>query len=178
MHPPLEEPKAYSQLFERTHLVVFRFLFGLLGGPREEVEDLAAETYLRAWKARSRFQGDDDAALRWLLQIARNLAIDTYRRRKSRGTAIDLDAAAEYLDLGDDTLGPEAIIASRESFRKLWQLIQELPAEQREIVVLRYILGWAVKDIGLYLNIPENTVSVKIRRILGRLRKAWEDVDR
>jgi DNA-directed RNA polymerase specialized sigma24 family protein len=45
--------------------------------------------------------------------------------------------------------------------------------EQREILVLRYVLGWPVKRIGEYLGILENTVSVSIRRSLQRLRDRW-----
>src|SRR5689334_4070515 len=72
---------SFAHLYETTHLFVFRYVYGLSGGPAEEAEDLTAETYARAWKTSSHFRGDERAALGWLLRIARNLAIDLARRR-------------------------------------------------------------------------------------------------
>lgn len=55
---PLAAPSAFRKLYERNRLPVFRYVYGLTGGPQEEAEDLTAETFLRAWKARHDFQGD------------------------------------------------------------------------------------------------------------------------
>src|SRR5512147_2572094 len=60
---------AFTRLYDDTHLIVFRYLYGLSGGPLQEVEDLTAETYARAWKTRQSFIGDKQAALGWLLRI-------------------------------------------------------------------------------------------------------------
>jgi len=60
---PLGTPASFSDFYERTHLPVFRYLYGLTGGPQEDVEDLTAEAFTRAWRARRNFQGDADAAL-------------------------------------------------------------------------------------------------------------------
>ena len=81
---PLQSVEAFDQLYQSTHLIIFRYIYGLHGGSQEDVEDLTANTFTRAWKARSRFNGDPSAAIGWLLKIARNLVIDDYRRRKIR----------------------------------------------------------------------------------------------
>jgi len=91
-HAPLAEAEAFAELYQRTHLVVFRYIYGLNGGPQQEVEDLTAETFIRAWKARQRFDGGEKAALSWLLRIARNLVIDAHRRTKVRGVEANLVA--------------------------------------------------------------------------------------
>jgi RNA polymerase sigma factor (sigma-70 family) len=90
----------FAQFYEKTHLRVFRFIFGLHGGPAEEIEDLTADTYMRAWKSRCSFTGGESAATGWLFQIARNLVIDSHRRRKFREQAIEID---EY-----STIAPSA----------------------------------------------------------------------
>ena len=92
-HTPLAEAEAFAELYQRTHLVVFRFIYALTGGPQQEVEDLTADTFIRAWKARHRFEGDQEAALSWLLRIARNLVIDSHRRTKVRGVETNLEDA-------------------------------------------------------------------------------------
>ncbi len=166
---PLENAQAFSQFYERSHLILFRYIFGLHGGPQEDVEDLAAEAFIRAWRARRRFQGSERAALGWLLHIARNLVIDTHRRRKTRGEPDSIDNVVVCAP--DAT--PEEQTAIHEQSRVLWAVLQTLPAEKREMLVLRYMLGWRVKDIAQHLGMTENTVSVNIRRILARLRRDW-----
>src|SRR4030065_2868647 len=81
--PPLQDPETFSNLFASTQIIIFRFIYGMHGGPVEEVEDLTCDTYMRAWKGRSGFIGDDHDALCWLFTIARRLVIDAHRRRKS-----------------------------------------------------------------------------------------------
>jgi len=160
---------AFTRLYEETHLIVFRYLYGLSGGPLEEAEDLTAETYTRAWKTCQHINSDQQATLGWLLRIARNLAIDLSRRRKVRNT--DEGAAVELL--ADPDLTPEMDIITREQITILWHMLDTLSEEVREILVLRYILGWQVKQISQYLGINENNVSVTIHRTLKSLQRDW-----
>jgi RNA polymerase sigma-70 factor (ECF subfamily) len=161
--------EAFTRLYERTYLIVFRYVYGLSGGPVQEVEDLTAETYERAWKRRGRFQGDEQAALGWLLRIARNLAIDLSRRRKVR----DVDESLQIELLVDPNVLPEINVIARQQIEILWRLLGTLPEDVREMIVLRYMLGWQVKEVGRYLKMHENNVSVTIRRALKSLQSEW-----
>jgi RNA polymerase sigma-70 factor (ECF subfamily) len=165
----LRSAEAFQQFYTRSHLMVFRFIYGLHGGPGDEVEDLTAETFERAWKARRRFSGSEKAALGWLLKIARNLVIDAHRRQKTRGFSQDIEKTI----IPADELDPEKQLLVREQVKTLWLLLDGLSEQQREILVLRYILGWQVQDIGSHLEMKENTVSVTIRRAIKRLRREW-----
>lgn len=167
---PLDDPEAFNALYEQTYRSVFRYLFGLHGGPLEDVEDLTAETFTRAWKARRRFQGDPQTGgIAWLLGIARRLVIDTYRRSQAR---IQPDVV-EWEEIPQFEPPPESLVMLGEQNETLWTLLQSLPAEQREMLTLRYLLDWRVCQISDYLGIAENTVSVTIRRSLERLQRAW-----
>jgi RNA polymerase sigma-70 factor (ECF subfamily) len=174
-HPPLQDPEAFSHLYARTQLIIFRYVYGMHGGPIEEVEDITCDVYMHAWKGRGRFLGDDHDALCWLFTIAHHLVIDAHRytkvHRDSSGLSLD-DAAAEWLTLSTDAL-PEEQVSSREQFKHLWRLLQSLPDEKREVVVLRYMLGWRVKEIAQYIHKEENTVSANIRRCLQQIRDEW-----
>jgi RNA polymerase sigma-70 factor (ECF subfamily) len=150
-------------------MIVFRFIYGLHGGPVEEVEDLTAETFLRAWKSRHQFNGSETAGLGWLLKIARNLVIDYHRCQKNRGFSEDIDQHIVQSNLQN----PEEQAMAREQIKILWSLLQTLSNIQREILVLRYILGWRVQEIGEHLDMKENTVSVYISRAIKRLRHEW-----
>ena len=170
-HTPLAEAEAFAELYQRTHLVVFRYIYALTGGPQQEVEDLTADTFIRAWKARHRFEGDQKAALSWLLRIARNLVIDSHRRTKVRGVETNLKDA---LLIAPDA-SPEEQVTRQEQFNALWIIISTLPPQHREMIVLRYVLGWPVKRIAAHLNMLENTTSVNLRRILQRMQRDWPD---
>jgi RNA polymerase sigma-70 factor (ECF subfamily) len=158
--------EAFSGLYERTHLIVFRYIYALHGEPQEDVEDLWLETYFRAWRSRQRFTGDDDAALGWLLRIARNLVIDQQRRHRRRPVEALLDAERHPAPADDQ---PENRLMQAEQMRALWAALSTLPDQQREMVVLRYVVGWRVTEIARHLNMAENTVTVALRRALKKL---------
>ena len=169
--PSLATTDIFTRLYEDTYLIVFRYIYGLSGGPLQEVEDLTAETYTRAWKTRQRFNGDEGAALGWLLRIARNLVIDLSRRSKIRA----IDESVPMESLIDPNVIPEMDVVTSEQIAILWKMLNTLSEEVREMLVLRYILDWQVKQVAHYLEMNENTVSVAIRRALKSLQRDWPD---
>jgi RNA polymerase sigma factor (sigma-70 family) len=75
----------------------------------------------------------------------------------------------EDVELADSDLSPEQRLIENERWKQLQVVVQTLSEQQREIVVLRYVLGWKVKRIATHLGMAENTVSVTLRRIIQRL---------
>lgn len=159
----------FEGMYEQNRLSVFRYIYGLTGGPQEAVEDLTAETFLRAWKARHRYEGNVEAAIGWLIRIAKRLVIDEYRRTLQ--TTRHLTAAPVAVSM------PEQVAMADEQKDFLFALLAGLSEEQRELIVLRYILGWRVTDIALYVGATENNISVMIHRTLSRLREKWAEAD-
>lgn len=167
--PALVEPEAFAAWYEATHLSVFRYVYAIGGGPREMAEDLTAEAFLRAWKARWSLRGNATAATGWILRIARNCVMDDLRRQKRRP-----EAGLEDLGLGPTgERAPETQAIANEDLRRAWRLLQTHSVESREIVILRHILGWRVKDIAEHVGLPENAVSVNLHRSLERIRQQW-----
>lgn len=166
---PLDSAAGFSQLYKEKHLLVFRHIYGLSGGPTTLVEDLTAETFVRAWHARKKFSGDSGAATGWLLRIARNLVIDQRRNRVEQQTIL-MDEGLERLP-GSGLPEDELIFAEQQAI--LIALLQELPPQKREMITLRYLLGWQVKEIASYFDMPENTVTVNIKRSLEQMRRRW-----
>lgn len=166
---PIASAENFKTLYEQNRLPIFRYIYGLTGGPQDDVEDLTAETFLRAWKARYRFEGDDASATGWLIRIAKRLVIDEYRRANTASRSLPLDPPAEPV--------PEQSALDEEQRRHLFSLLKDLPDEQREIITLRYLLGWRVSDISRHIGATENNVSVTIHRTLVRLREKWIQID-
>lgn len=165
----ISSPAAFSQLYESARLPVFRYIFGLTGGPQAEVEDLVAETFIRAWKARHGFEGEAQAAVGWLIRIARRLVIDDYRRAAVRRTH---KPPAD--DPSPDSL-PEQNALISEQRKRLITLLADLRDEPREILTMRYMLGWKVGEIASHLDLTEDNVSVTIHRTLASLREMWAE---
>jgi len=166
----LTQRGVFSQLFSQVNVQVYRYLYGLTGWPPEEVDDLVAETFARAWSARASFQGDFNAAMHWLLAIARNQVIDVYRRRKTAGMPEMLEDVEE---LPAPDADPETQALFGEQRLALWRLLQSLPDEAREILVLRYMLDRPVGDIAAYLGKKETAVSMAIHRALRHMQQSW-----
>jgi RNA polymerase sigma-70 factor (ECF subfamily) len=166
---PIANPTQFREVYERDRVSVFRYIYGLTGGPQAEVEDLTAETFLRAWKARHRFEGKTDTVIGWLIRIAKRLVIDDYRRSLQATRKLVTETQAEST--------PEQIAIVDEQREFLFTLLAHLPDEQREIITLRYLLGWRVNDIAEHLDMTENNVSVTIHRTLSKLRERWTQAD-
>jgi RNA polymerase sigma-70 factor, ECF subfamily len=166
---PIASRASFRDMYEVNHLPLFRYIYGLTGGPEEDVQDLVAETFLRAWKARHRFNRDVDSAIGWLIRIAKRLVIDEYRHSRQKTRIFSIEHTADPM--------PEQLAITSEQKSILRHLLADLTDEQREIIVLRYMLSWRVSDIALHIAMTENNVSVTIHRTLSKLREKWIELD-
>ena len=153
-------------MYELNRRSVFRYIYSTSVWITDDVEDLTAETFMRAWRARHTFEGDSDSAIGWLIGIAKRLIIDAYRRKVVRKTAsLHSDIKAE------NSTEEESVLAQQKE--ELLKLLKKLPDDQREILVLRYVLNWKVNQIAARMGLSENHVSVIIHRTLADLRAQW-----
>jgi len=118
-----------------------------------------------------------DALFRtWLFRIARNVAFDRLRRDKLvEFVALDEDAV-----IPDSEAGPEAIAETAQRYRMLEVALAYLPAEQREILLLREIEQMSYDEIAQVLDLPAGTVKSRIARaraaLLARMQSQMESL--
>lgn len=161
---PLESNESFTQFYENTHINTYRYVMACCGGVENLAEDITAEAYLRGWKNRKTFSGNEDAALGWILTIARHLIVDNYRSNMISPAEMDnLDS------IEDERPDSETILVTKELTGQVIKALLSLRVNHREMLVLRYVLGWRVTRIAEYLEMPENTVSVSIHRALNHL---------
>ncbi|RMH45059.1 MAG: RNA polymerase sigma factor [Deltaproteobacteria bacterium] len=172
--------RAFELLLERHRRPVFNFILRFVGS-RETAEDLLQEAFLRVIKGAARYERQAKFTT-WLYTIARNLCVDHSRRMKHR-KAPSLDAPLKaggdggtLLDvLADDQIPSDRRAASSELRAKLHAAIARLSDEQREVFLMREMLGLPFKEIAAVVGVPENTVKSRMRYALEKLRLELED---
>lgn len=143
---------------------VFRLAYLLLGDA-DDAEDIAQETFLRAWNHLKRF--DETRPLRpWLLSIAANLSRN---RRRSAGRYVSALMRA-FREQPKASLLDE-ISAQKTEANQLWRAVQHLDMPDQQIVYLRYFLDLPVSETAEVLQIAEGTVKSRLSRALEKLRK-------
>jgi RNA polymerase sigma-70 factor (ECF subfamily) len=153
---------AWEALMRVHQEPVFRLAYLLLGDP-DEAEDIAQETFLRAYKALRRF--DTDRPLRpWLLRIASNLA---HNRHRSLGRY--LGALSRFAQQDPDRIKPTTIQPKDDS-QALWQAVKQMAKPFQEVIYLRYFLVMSESEMADTLGIPTGTVKSRLHRALSKLR--------
>jgi RNA polymerase sigma-70 factor (ECF subfamily) len=164
-----QDPIAFRAFVVRYERAVFALLSRMLGrGPH--VEDLAQETFLRAFRALPDF--DPAGAARpstWLLTIAMRLALDAKKRRTVPTTVLDDGAFVA----GGTT--PESERARRELGRAIERAAGELPDDQRAAFVLAELHGFSLAEVGAALEVPEATAKTKVFRAREKMRARLDD---
>jgi RNA polymerase sigma-70 factor (ECF subfamily) len=153
---------AWEDLIRAHQEPVFRLAYLLLGDP-DEAEDVAQETFLRAYKSLRRF--DTDRPLRpWLLRIASNLA---HNRHRSIGRY--LAALTRFAQQDPEGIKSTTIQMEDES-QALWQAMKKLTMPFQKVVYLRYFLDMSESEMAETLEVPAGTVKSRLHRALSKLR--------
>jgi RNA polymerase sigma-70 factor (ECF subfamily) len=168
----LEEPDAFSALFERHFAPVHRWLHRRVGG--QLAEDLAAETFTRAFDRRGRFDTTRADAAPWLFGIANNLVHDHRRSelRRLRALARTQAAAGMAEDLATRAA---ARVDAAASGPALAAALAGLREQERDVVLL---VAWAAleyDDVARALGVPVGTVRSRLHRARRALRAALND---
>jgi RNA polymerase sigma-70 factor, ECF subfamily len=163
-HATHGDASAWEPLVLQHQEAVFRLSYLLLGDP-DDAEDVAQETFLRAWKHLERF--DPTRPLRpWLLSIASNLASN---RRRSAGRYLAALTRA-FRSEPAPAAGIEEKSAQHMEAGDLWKAVQTLAVPDQQIIYLRYFLDLSVTETAQALNIPDGTVKSRLSRALEKLR--------
>ncbi len=155
------ERQAFASLVRRHQDRVFAFLVRLLG-TRDEAVELTQDTFLKAWNALPTWRPEARWST-WLFQIARNTAFDLLRRRQRvEFVPLDTDTVDAVWDATTPT--PETLLDSRQRLDLLERALAALPAEQREILLLRELEDLSYAELGALLRINEGTVKSRLAR--------------
>ncbi len=157
------ERRAFAELVRRHQDRVFRFVLRMVGS-RDEAMDLTQDTFMKvhqalpAWRPQAQFRT-------WLFQIARNAALDLLRRR-GLAEFVPIDDA---LAVADRAPSPEERFDTNQRLRLLEHALGQLPADHREVLLLREIEDMSYAEIAVALDVAEGTVKSRIARARAAL---------
>jgi RNA polymerase sigma-70 factor (ECF subfamily) len=133
----------------------------------EDAKDVVQEAYLRAFKSFGGFHGSNGRA--WLLTIVRNTSYTLLKKNR----AVDLTTTfdEEIHASGDESASPAVIVEHAEDAELITKAMDQLPADFREILVLRHQEGLSYKEIADIAQIPPGTVMSRLARARAKLRE-------
>ena len=172
---------AFRELVERFERPVYALIVRIVR--RGEVaEELAQETFVKAWKALARFDPERKFSS-WIFKIAHNAALDALRRRKDEALSLDApfgdQEAPRELPADPRAEDPLERLTFRDAGRALEEALGGLRVEYREILLLRFAEGLSYEEIAEVTGSPLGTVKVHIFRgrqeLARRMRAAGWD---
>jgi len=140
-------------------------------------EDLFQETFIKVIQSlrKGRYR-DNGRFLSWVIRIAHNLIIDHYRKEKQMNALSNDETEVDLFNskkLSDDNI--EQLMVNEQIRKDLRKLINELPEDQREVVLLRHFGGMSFKEISEYTGVSINTALGRMRYALINLRKMIDE---
>jgi RNA polymerase sigma-70 factor (ECF subfamily) len=158
----------WDSLYEEQLPRIYNY-FRYRVGP-DLAEDLTSETFEKAWRGRHTYRRDLGAFTTWLYAIARNVAIDHFRRH----VAVEpLDAAAHVAS----NSSPEQDAIRSSDAARLAAMISSLDERSRELIALRYGAGLTNRSIAKLSGLSESNVGTILHRAITELRSRWPEED-
>ena len=169
----LGDKSAFEELVKRHQDLVFSLSFKLTGN-RELENDVAQESFIRAWKAIEKFRGDSTFGT-WIYRITVNTAW-TLRKKAKKHYSLNIEDTQEPVVI-DEKKDPELVAINSDLSVVLRKALNQIPLEQRIIVELKNIEGRSHKEIADYLDISVTAAKVRLHRAHQKLRNILEEIE-
>lgn len=162
-------PELFGELYTRYFADIYRYMAARLGP--DVTDDLAAETFLAAFRRKHTFDPGRGAVRPWLYGIATNLIAGHHRAESRRYAAlarIGVDAAVQ-----DDEEQITERLTAWQARRSLALALARLPDRDRDVLLLTVVGGLSYAEVALALSVPEGTVASRLNRARRKLAAAF-----
>ena len=162
---------AFEQLVRAYEKRVFALTLRMCGNP-EDAAEAAQEAFLAVWQGLKFFRGESSFST-WLYRLASNACVDLLRREGRHRTAAgpSLDDEELRLETADPAPTPQEAAERAELRRQIENGLRALPAEYRQVLILREMHQLSYEEIGQTLSLDPGTVKSRISRGRKRLQK-------
>ncbi|KUO62814.1 MAG: RNA polymerase subunit sigma [Alphaproteobacteria bacterium BRH_c36] len=164
------DTQAFAELFENFAPRIKAYMIRQ-GADPTTAEELAQETLMMVWRKAGLYSDTKGSATTWIFTIARNLRIDRLRRE------VPWQALPEGRDeQPSEETAPDEAVSERERRERVHEVLETLPEDQHEVVVLSYIEGLSHSEIAERLELPLGTVKSRMRLAYQKIRESVEDL--
>lgn len=172
------DQEAFEGIVDLFKDKIYRHCYRMVGNGHE-AEDLAQETFLRAYRNISKYNNEFKFST-WIFRIATNLCIDRLRKKKPDyyldAEVPGTDGATMYSQLSSEEPLPEQVVTENERWNELQEEIMKLPEKYRTAIVLKYVEDLSLEEISHIMDIPVPTVKTRIHRGREALKKVFQMV--
>lgn len=159
---------GFEKLVTRYQNKIIGYVGRMLDGDREEAEDIAQETFIKAYRSLDSFRGQASFST-WLYKIATNLCIDRARTRKRRpqqayslDEPIDKDEDEGAREIPDTRYEPTKGVERDEMRALVRETVAEMPEKMRQVLIMCDLQGMPYEDISAVLDVPLGTVKSRL----------------
>jgi RNA polymerase sigma-70 factor (ECF subfamily) len=165
---------ALATLIKRHQSKIFGFIYSKIGD-RDLADDIFQDTFIKVIRTlKSNAYNEEGKFLPWVMRIAHNLVVDHFRKNKKMPLYRETEEFSIFSIMTDDTLTIENKLISDQVAKDLRQLIEELPDDQKEVVMMRLYQDMSFKEISEATGVSINTALGRMRYALLNLRKVIE----
>lgn len=166
---------VFKEIYQKYHQDLFQFTFYLVKN-RELAEDLVQEVYIRVLRSYQQFEGKSSLKT-WLLSIARNVAIDHFRKTKNLKNQVFSHPEWKDIELRDNKPTPEDVAIQNDRIRFLYESLDACSVDQRMVLVARYIQDLSIHETSEMFGWSESKVKTTQHRALKALKKQMEKLN-
>ncbi|MEY2693263.1 MAG: hypothetical protein RIT03_1654 [Bacteroidota bacterium] len=165
------DENALAVLINRHQSKLYGFIYSKVGD-RDLTDDIFQDTFIKVIKTlKSNSYNEEGKFLPWVMRIAHNLIIDHFRRNKKMPMFRETEEFSIFSIMSDQSLTIENQIITEQVEQDLKRIIQELPADQREVVMMRMYQDLSFKEIADLTGVSINTALGRMRYALLNMRK-------
>ena len=165
------DENALTILINRHQSKIFGFIYSKISD-RDISNDIFQDTFIKVIRTlKSKAYNEEGKFLPWVMRIAHNLIIDHYRKNKKMPMFRETEEFSIFSIMTDDSLTIENKIIRDQVEIDLKKLIEELPADQKEVLVMRMYQDMSFKEISEVTGVSINTALGRMRYALMNMRK-------
>ena len=168
------DESALASLIERHQSKIYGFIYSKIGD-RDLSDDIFQDTFIKVIKTlKTSSYNEEGKFLPWVMRIAHNLVVDHFRKAKRMPFQRETEEYSIFNYMTDNSLNIEGQIISEQVESDLAKLLDELPADQKEVLVMRMYQDLSFKEIADLTGVSINTALGRMRYALLNLRKIIE----
>lgn len=168
------DEQSLAILIERHQSKIYGFIYSKIAD-RDITDDVFQDTFIKVIKTlKSNSYNEEGKFLPWVMRIAHNLVVDHFRRNKKMPMQRETEEYSIFSYMSDNSMNVEGRMITDQVESDLQRLLEELPADQKEVLVMRMYQDMSFKEIADLTGVSINTALGRMRYALMNLRKVIE----